>query len=153
KESGRFVVANDLATYSHVMAQAYIEADANALDIPKLVRWIEHLNALPGEPGYITRTFCEEARFFHPKNGAHIDAIRGEIDRLDASPHERVVLLTALMLAADRVDSTTGLQMAYLKTWAPRALNDLELRLPRLLPGAGLATREDAVALVERGGT
>ena len=34
------------------------------------------------------------------------------------------------MLAADRVDSTTGVQMAYLKQWAPRAHNDLELRGP-----------------------
>ena len=45
------------------------------------------------------------------------------------------VLLTALMLAADRVDSTTGLQMAYLKQWAARAYNDIELRVPELLAG------------------
>ncbi|MEM6314392.1 MAG: DNA adenine methylase, partial [Planctomycetota bacterium] len=37
---------------------------------------------------------------------------------------------------ADRVDSTTGVQMAYLKRWAPRAHNDLELRVPALLPRA-----------------
>ena len=40
------------------------------------------------------------------------------------------MLLTALLEAADRVDSTTGLQMAYLKAWAPRSYNPLELRLP-----------------------
>ena len=153
KESGYFVIANDLATYSHVMSRAFIEADANNQDIAKLLRWRDDLNELPAERGYITRTFCEESRFFHPKNGARIDSIRTEIDRLDATPHERAVLLTSLMLAADRVDSTTGLQMAYLKSWAPRALNDLELRLPRLLPGAGKATQEDAVAFVEGGGT
>lgn len=153
KDAGHFVVANDLATYSHVMAQAFIEADADALDPAQLQTWIQELNGLPGEPGYITRTFCDEARFFHPKNGARIDAIRAAIDRLDATPHERAVLLTSLMLAADRVDSTTGLQMAYLKSWAPRALNDLELRLPRLLAGVGRATQEDAVAFVEGGGT
>ena len=32
------------------------------------------------------------------------------------------ILLTSLLEAADRVDSTTGLQMAYLKSWAPRSL-------------------------------
>lgn len=153
KASGRYVVANDLATYSAVMARAFIEADASHLDVPKLERWIGELNALPGEPGYITRTFCEEARFFHPKNGARIDVIRRAIDHLDATPHERAVLLTALLLAADRVDSTTGLQMAYLKAWAPRALNDIELRLPALLPGPGLAVQADAVDFVEGGGT
>ena len=36
---------------------------------------------------------------------------------------ERGLLLTSLLEAADRVDSTCGLQMAYLKQWAPRALN------------------------------
>ena len=28
------------------------------------------------EPGYFTQTFCEKSRFFQPKNGARIDAIR-----------------------------------------------------------------------------
>jgi adenine-specific DNA-methyltransferase len=44
------------------------------------------------------------------------------------------VMLVSLMEAADRVDSTCGLQMAYLKEWAPRAHNDLELRVPDVLP-------------------
>jgi adenine-specific DNA-methyltransferase len=43
-------------------------------------------------------------------------------------------MLVSLMEAADRVDSTTGLQMAYLKQWAPRAHNDLHLRMPAVLP-------------------
>ncbi|MFZ4575120.1 MAG: DNA adenine methylase, partial [Phycisphaerales bacterium] len=47
------------------------------------------------------------------------------------------VMLTSLMEAADRVDSTTGLQMAYLKAWAPRASRPLELRVPDVLPRAG----------------
>lgn len=147
------VVANDLATYSYQMALAFIETDAHQLDYLKLQRWIDHLSALPGVDGYVTKTFCEDARFFHPKNGMRIDAIREGIDQLDATPHERAILLTSLMLAADRVDSTTGLQMAYLKSWAPRAHNDLDLRLPDLLPGIGEAYQEDAVAFVERGGT
>ena len=40
------------------------------------------------------------------------------------------------ILAADRVDSTTGVQMAFLKQWAARSHNQLELRLPDLLPRA-----------------
>jgi adenine-specific DNA-methyltransferase len=47
------------------------------------------------------------------------------------------------------VDSTTGLQMAYLKNWAPRALRDLELRVPDVLPralhGKGEAHTMDAL--------
>jgi adenine-specific DNA-methyltransferase len=58
------------------------------------------------------------------------------------------VLLTSLIEAADRVDSTTGVQMAYVKQWAPRSFNPIELRVPELVAGAGQAVRGDACALV-----
>ena len=62
-------------------------------------------------------------------------------------PHLWPVLLTSLLEAADRVDSTTGLQMAYLKQWAPRASPPLVLRVPDLMPGPGRAVRGDACDL------
>src|SRR5690606_6102482 len=78
-----------------------------------------------------------------------IYAVRNAIASLNLDHELEAVLLTSLLEAADRVDSTTGLQMAYLKTWAPRAFNPLELRLPRLLPrahhGRGVALRLDAL--------
>jgi adenine-specific DNA-methyltransferase len=153
KRAGLYVAANDLASYSAVMAGAYIATDATELDVNRLQRLLDHLNALPGEYGYITRMFCEEARYFHPKNGARIDAIRAEIDRLDISAQDRSILLTSLLLAADRVDSTTGLQMAYLKQWAPRAHNDLLMCLPDLIAGPGEAHHQDAIAFARSGGT
>ena len=52
-----------------------------------------------------------------------IDAVRAGIDRLDLDPVERGLLLTSLVEAADRVDSTCGVQMAYLKRWAARTAN------------------------------
>ena len=55
------------------------------------------------------------------------------------------LLLTSLIEAADRVDSTTGVQMAYVKQWAPRSSNPLELRVPELLDGPGRAIQGDAV--------
>jgi len=54
------------------------------------------------------------------------------------------------MEAADRVDSTTGVQMAYLKRWAPRALGELTLRLPALVPGPGEAYGLDALDAAAR---
>ena len=45
------------------------------------------------------------------------------------------------------MDSTTGVQMAYVKQWAPRSFNPLELRAPDLLPGSGRAVRGDACRL------
>jgi len=63
-------------------------------------------------------------------------------------PELKAIVLVSLMEGADRVDSTAGVQMAYMKQWAPRAFNTLELRTPDVLPSVGLpcrATRGDAV--------
>jgi adenine-specific DNA-methyltransferase len=144
KASGLHVHANDLASYAEVLATCYVEADADAVDEARLRALLAHLASVPGVDGYVTETFCHRARYFQPRNGRRIDAIRAEIDRVAADRIEHAILLTSLLEAADRVDSTTGVQMAYLKQWAPRASNDLELRLPKLLPGSGRATRADA---------
>jgi adenine-specific DNA-methyltransferase len=141
------VHSNDLATYSEVLGQAYIAADER-LDRHRLAAVLAELAALEGRDGYFTRVFCEQARYLQPHNGRRIDAIRDAIDGYELSPVERGAVLTALLEAADRVDSTTGLQMAYLKTWAPRSYNQLELRLPVPVSGpAGTVTRRDANAL------
>lgn len=150
KSAGFVVTANDLATYSEVLATAYIATDASRVAHAKLTEQLAHLDALPGVPGYVTRTFCEESRYFQPFNGARIDAIRAGIDAIATSPTERAVLLTALLVAADRVDSTTGLQMAYLKQWAPRSHRPLALRMPVLIAGAGAVRCEDARTCVGR---
>jgi adenine-specific DNA-methyltransferase len=137
KARGYRVLANDHNAYAHTLATCYVQADdtlgARAQGL------IDELNTLGGEAGYFTRTFCRRSRFFRPRNGARIDAIRGAIAARSLAPELEAVLLVSLMEAADRVDSTTGLQMAYLKDWAPRAHNDLQLRLPKLLarPRAG----------------
>lgn len=153
KRTGAYVIANDLSSYSEVMATAWIATDARLLDMERLQAQAQALNALAPKPGYFSETFSMQARYFHPKNGARIDAIRAEIERLELAPSERAILLTALLLAADRVDSTTGVQMAYLKQWAPRAHNDLDLRLPDLIDGSGEAHRRDALEFVQAGGT
>jgi adenine-specific DNA-methyltransferase len=145
KRQGLTVTANDLATYSKVLADCYIALDGAHADLDELTSALAELATLPGKRGYFTRTFCEESRYFQPKNGMRVDAIREAIDADYAHSWLRPVLLTSLMLAADRVDSTTGVQMAYLKQWAPRSFNDLELRAPDLLPGAGIATHDDAL--------
>ena len=110
---------------------------------------VAHLNGLPGRPGYVTETFSHQARFFQPHNAARIDAVRDAIDSDYAGSPLFPLLLTSLIEAADRVDSTTGVQMAYVKQWAPRSSNPLELRVPELLVGSGRAIQGDAVALVD----
>jgi adenine-specific DNA-methyltransferase len=148
KRRGLVVTATDLATYSQVLSDCYIAADATTVDTQELDNELKRLSALRGEPGYFTRTFCEESRFFQPKNGARIDAIRNALEDHRGSPLFPI-MLTSLMLAADRVDSTTGLQMAYLKQWAPRSYQDLELRRPELIAGTGSTVAGDAMRTVD----
>ena len=148
KGSGYQVFANDHNAYAATLARCYVEADRE--------RWLEpaqkliaELDLLPGSAGYFTETFCCQSRFFQPKNGERVDAIRDEIARKSLEPQLEAIVLTSLMEAADRVDSTTGVQMAYLKSWAPRAENRLTLRMPDILPraksGAGRAFELDAL--------
>jgi adenine-specific DNA-methyltransferase len=149
KRRGLTVTATDLATYSQVLSDCYIATDAREIDGQELDNELKRLNALPGEPGYFTETFCEASRFFQPRNGARVDAIRNRLEAEHRGSPLYPVLLTSLMLAADRVDSTTGLQMAYLKQWAPRAHHDLELRRPDLLPGRGHTVAGDAMTTID----
>ena len=133
KRAGYRVLSNDHNAYAHTLAACYVEADREDV-VADAERLIAELNRLPGAAGYFTETFCVKARFFQEKNGARVDAIREEIERKSLSPELRAVLLVSLMEAADRVDSTTGLQMAYLKQWAPRSANELALRRPDVRP-------------------
>jgi adenine-specific DNA-methyltransferase len=153
KRRGFRVVANDHNAYAHTLARCYVEADLDDVEHDAL-RLIDEFNRLPGTPGYFTETFCEQSLFFQPKNGARIDAIREAIAAKGLRPDLEAVLLVSLMEAADRVDSTTGVQMAYLKKWAPRAFNDLELRMPDVLPrpeaGRGAALCLDALDAARR---
>ena len=147
KAEGVHVTAADSARYAHAFARTYIESDAAAADMTALHAAVSHLNAVPGKPGYVHETFSRQARFFQPHNAARIDAVRDAIDSEYAGSPLFPILLTSLVEAADRVDSTTGVQMAYVKQWAPRSFNDLELRVPELLDGPGRAIQGDAVAL------
>ncbi len=147
KRRGVHVTANDRARYSAVFSDCFVATDADALstaDLDELDRVLAELDALPGAPGYVTEVFCHQARYFQPHNGARIDAIRHALATSHADHPLWPVLLTSLLVAADRVDSTTGVQMAYLKQWAPRSFRDLRLERPALLPGPGATLRLEA---------
>jgi adenine-specific DNA-methyltransferase len=144
RAQGLRVHSNDLATYSEAFGWAYLVA-GGSVDRASLRRLLDELGALPGRDGYFTEAFCRQARYVQPHNGRRIDAIRDAIDELDLPPLERGLVLTSLLEAADRVDSTTGLQMAYLKGWSPRSHGALELRLPHAVEGpVGSVSRLDA---------
>lgn len=150
KREGFQVWSNDHNAYAHVLATAYVQADRERwLDRAQAV--LAELRTVRPEAGWFTKAFCEDARYFTPANGAVIDAMRDRIAAMALEPELEAIALVSLMEAADRVDSTAGLQMAYMKQWASRALKPLELRMPDILPGVAAgpckATHADAVEL------
>ena len=148
KGEGFRVWSNDHNAYAHALATAYVQADRDVWQ-DRAAALLAELAATPPAQGWFTKAFCEDARYFTPENGARIDAMRDRIEAMGLEPELKAIALVSLMEAADRVDSTAGLQMAYMKSWAARALKPLELRMPALQPavaaGPCRATRADAL--------
>ncbi len=153
KGAGYQVFSSDHNRYAATLARCYVQADRASV-AADCVTLLAELQALPGEDGWFTETYCRKSRYFQPHNGAKIEAIRNRITALGLEPDREAVVLVALMEAADRVDSTTGVQMAYLKQWSHRSHNQLELRLPAVLErpqhGACEASEGDALESVQR---
>ena len=148
KKSGYRVLSNDHNNYAYTLAKCYVETDLEDVE-SEARKLIAEFNDVKGLPGYFTENFCLQSRFFHPKNGERVDAIREIIAKKNLPPALEAVMLVSLMEAADRVDSTCGIQMAYLKNWAKRAEKDLLLKMPLLVSakeqGSGKAFRLDAL--------
>ena len=149
KRAGVRVHANDHNTYAHALAGCYVAADARRWREPA-ERLIAELDALPGRAGWFTETYAVRSRYLQPENAARAEAIRARIAALALPPELEAIALTSLVEAADRVDSTVGLQMAYLKRWSARSLQPLRLRVPDVLPGEGSASCLDANEAAER---
>jgi adenine-specific DNA-methyltransferase len=149
KKLGMTVTASDVASYSECFGKTWIELDGDSANHGELSDAIFELDGLKGEAGYFTQKFCVEARYFQPKNGERVDAIRERIETDYRDSWLYFPLLTSLILGADRVDSTTGIQMAFLKGWASRSAKAIELRDPELLAGPGKSIRGDALEIVK----
>jgi len=155
KNSGYTVHANDYLSYASTIAQCYIAADRKNY-LAKAAVDIEDLNFLASTVsgaspnGFFAKRYAEEAWFFQLKNANRISAIRDRINIIARDHTSKAILLTSLMEAADRVDSTCGIQMAYLKSWAPRSYNPLTLRVPELLEGGGEVTQLLALECLDK---
>ena len=114
-----------------VFAESAIGTDADDAR-PRRARRRARARSTPstGEPGYVTQTFCHDVALL-PARERRPHRRHPRRDRAPAPRHPHFpILLTSLIEAADRVDSTTGVQMAYLKQWAPRAHQRLDAPAP-----------------------
>ena len=153
KKLGYQVFANDINTYAAILSACYVQADAERWE-SEAKHWVGQLNGVKGVDGYFTQSFCRDSSFFQVKNGLKVDAIRERI-QAESLPYElRAILLTSLMEAADRVDSTCGVQMSFLKRWSLRSYKPIHLRVPKLLPrafsGKSYAYRADALEMIHQ---
>ncbi len=124
--------SNDIAIWSEVFGNAYLIAKKPD---PFYKEIIDYLNNLEGKSGWFSEYYgaesAESKRPFQLKNSQKLDAIREEIDNLNLAWEDKCVILTSLILALDKVDSTIGHFAAYLSKWSSRSFKDLRLELPR----------------------
>ena len=137
-QRGYNTTANDVSAWSEVFATCYLKSEKPDSFYKEIH---DHLNNLKGYDGWFTEHYGgEEAaikRPFQAKNSRKLDAIRDEIDKLNLAWEDKCVLLSSLMLALDKVDSTLGHFVAYLSDWSPRSYNDLKLELPKRFTNNG----------------
>lgn len=150
KTLGMHVTSLDSASYSKVFGDTWIALDGETANHSELLDAISQLNSLTPAAGYFTQSFCIDSRYFQPFNGERVDVVREKIASDYSGTWLEAPLLASLILAADRVDSTTGVQMAYLKNWSHRSKHKLELKDPVLLAGQGVAVQGDALELTAR---
>lgn len=128
------VVSNDISEWSKVFNTCYL-LNSEPKDYTSL---IAYLNEVKPVDGWFTDRYkltSEMAKSpFQIHNLRMLDGVRTEIDRLKLSGLDKAVALASLMLALDKVDSTIGHFSSYLRTWAARSYNKLELKIPMTLP-------------------
>lgn len=130
-QAGYTVTANDTADWSEVLGNCYLIANRPDSFYREI---LSHLNQLPGISDWFSQHYGgteeETKKPFRLKNTQKLDAIREEIDRLNLAWPDKCVILTSLILALDKVDSTLGHFASYLSHWSARSAGDLRLQLP-----------------------
>ena len=137
RAAGWSVTTSDLSWASEAYSHAFIQRTASSgARIPEL---IEKLNRVSPEADWITRNYCDVittaggvVKMWKPVNGRAADAMRNKIAEWEhageINHHEAMILIACLIFALDKVDSSVGVQQAYLKNWAARASNQMDLQ-------------------------
>ena len=144
RANGWKVIASDLAWASENYAELFLRTTRDEVaELRRLAIQLDRIGTREAQvaaacDGWITRTYCDvdpasgdgsPVRVWKPDNGSRADVIRDTIQEWVASGtiSEDIgkKLVALLIMALDVVDSTVGVQQAYLKQWAARASNTL----------------------------
>ena len=143
RAAGWTVTTSDLSWASEAYAHAFLlRTPHSSTRIPQLLAELTAIAAAhptDAPSGWIETNYCDViaadggiVKMWKPVNGRKADVIRDTIERWKGegyvSHHEAMILVTCLLFALDKVDSSVGVQQAYLKTWAARASNPLTLQ-------------------------
>lgn len=131
-QSGYEVTCSDISAWSEVFGKCFLQA-TKPRDFYQ--PYMEELNALDGQDGWFTQHYAVEQGEitkapFQRKNLRKLDAIRQRIEEYHLDDIDKAVLLTSLMFALDKVDSTLGHYVSYLADWSPRSYDDMRLEVP-----------------------
>jgi len=142
-QSGYEVISNDKAIWSKVFAECYLNSSKELSHYQKI---IDHLNQVKPKHGWFSEHYGSTnmtgessiskdglKKPFQMHNTNKLDAIREEIDKMDLQEDEKNVALTSLILGLERVDSTLGHYVSYLKNWSPRSYKTLTLEVPYIV--------------------
>lgn len=140
KSVGLQTVANDMAFYSKILAECYLQANQPKSYYQEI---IDHLNNLPPSDGWYSENYGGLSdtkssvqadglkRPFQMHNMRKLDSIRQEIDNLYPNDCvDKSVLLTSTLLALDGVCNDMGHHASYLKEWSKKTYNNLTLNVP-----------------------
>ena len=141
-QMGCHVISSDISKWSEIFATCYLQKKRN----PSITQLIRELNNTKPIDGWFTEHYGADSNASlqnHDKkpwqkhNTRKLDAIREAIDTFALTKNDKAVLITSLILALDRVDSTLGHFASYLKSWSPRSYHDLILKEPLYISTSG----------------
>jgi len=173
KKLGYTVIANDNLEFCYALAKTYIELN----EIPKFRKLrkivgiyhgkeiyekvINYLNEIPLIKGFVYKNYCPGGTkglrtYFSDENGQKIDAIRIKIEEWKKddliTELEYYYLITSLIEAVNLISNVAGTYAACLKTWDNRALKQLLLKPPEIIPSkrTNIALKMDANAIIRK---
>ncbi|MCY4561247.1 MAG: DNA adenine methylase [Flavobacteriaceae bacterium] len=158
---GYDIISNDISVWSRVFGTCYLLNNQPRKFYKELITelnntkpidgWFsQYYGGFPNGGSAVQKDGLKRPWQIH--NTRKLDGIREKIDQLRLSEVEKAICLTSLILALDKVDSTLGHYVAYLREWSPRSYYNLNLEIPKVFVSNEnhMVTSEDAFSVASK---